>query len=143
MKNNFLFFVGQLSLWMVNLCLKYYTFCPLFYPIFTCMEPDPYWEYGSTKLLNMDPIRIRIHNTACRVKYSILVVPYFPSWFLFPQNCCRGLLVTEWLSLCIALHKEIKCLKIHKLRYSFRIYDTMSYKIMGNGIQIMGIKIMQ
>ena len=95
MKNNFLFFVGQLSLWMVNLCLKYYTFCPLFYPIFTCMDPDPYWEYGSTKLLNMDPIQIRIHNTACRLKYSIPVVPYFPSWFLFPQNCCRRLLVTD------------------------------------------------
>ena len=29
-----------------------------------CVDPDPYWEYGSvyTKLLNTDPVRIRIHN---------------------------------------------------------------------------------
>ena len=31
-----------------------------FYPIFR--DPDP--EYGSRKLLNTDPIRIGIHNTA-------------------------------------------------------------------------------
>ena len=38
----------------------------LFYPIFTCYNPDQYSEYGSgsTKHLNTDPIRIRIHNTA-------------------------------------------------------------------------------
>ena len=37
---------------------------PLFYRIFTFVDPDSYWEYGSgfTKLLNMDPIRARIHN---------------------------------------------------------------------------------
>ena len=28
---------------------------PLFYPIFTCVDPDPYSQYGSTKLLNMNP----------------------------------------------------------------------------------------
>ena len=28
------------------------------------MDPDPEYESGSTKLLNSDPIRIRIHNTA-------------------------------------------------------------------------------
>ena len=27
------------------------------------MDPDPYSEYGSRKLLNTDPIRIQIHNT--------------------------------------------------------------------------------
>ena len=33
--------------------------------IFACVDPDPCSEYGSgsRKLLNMDPIRIRIHNT--------------------------------------------------------------------------------
>ena len=35
---------------------------PPFYPIFTCV--DPYSENGSRKLLNTDPIRIRIHKTA-------------------------------------------------------------------------------
>ena len=37
----------------------------VFYLIFTCVDPDPYSDYesGSTKSLNMDPIRIRIHNT--------------------------------------------------------------------------------
>ena len=47
---------------------------PLFYPIFTCVDPNPYWEYvsGSTKLLNTDPIRIRIHNTATRYcRYTV------------------------------------------------------------------------
>ena len=35
---------------------------PLFCPIFACVDPVPYSEYGSgsTKLLNTDPIRI--HN---------------------------------------------------------------------------------
>ena len=46
---------------LVNLCSKSY-------PIFTCVDPDPYWEYGFvsgfSKLLNRDPIRIQIHNTA-------------------------------------------------------------------------------
>ena len=34
--------------------------------IFLCVDPDPYFEYGSgaRKLLNTDPIQIRIHNTA-------------------------------------------------------------------------------
>ena len=39
---------------MGNLCLKPYSFCFFFSHIYMC---------GSTKLLNMDPIRIRIHNT--------------------------------------------------------------------------------
>ena len=39
---------------------------PPFYPIFACVDTDPYFKYesGSRKLLNTDPIRIRIHNTA-------------------------------------------------------------------------------
>ena len=48
------------SLWRMNLC----HLLSLFYPIFTCVDPDPYSQYGSTKHLNMDPIRVRIHNTA-------------------------------------------------------------------------------
>ena len=40
---------------------------PLIYPIFTCGDPDPYSEYGSTKFLHRDPIWIRIHNTAYTV----------------------------------------------------------------------------
>ena len=36
-----------------------------FLHIIVCVDPNPYSEYGSgsTKLLNMDPIWIRIHNT--------------------------------------------------------------------------------
>ena len=52
---------SQLDLRMV---FKLTTFASnLFY--FTWMNPDPYLEYGSwsTKLLNTDPIWIRIHNT--------------------------------------------------------------------------------
>ena len=39
---------------------------PQMYPIFTCVDPDPYSDYGSgsTKLLNTTSIWIRIHNTA-------------------------------------------------------------------------------
>ena len=44
---------SQSSLWIVNLCLKSYTFCLHF--IFECVDPDPYWKYVRiriTKLLN-------------------------------------------------------------------------------------------
>ena len=61
---------SQLSLWMMNLCLETSTFSlHLFYSYrtgtkFTCVDPILYSEYrygsGSTKLLNTDPIRIRI-----------------------------------------------------------------------------------
>ena len=39
---------------------------PLICPILTCVDPDPYSEYGSgsTKLLNTDPNGIQIQNTA-------------------------------------------------------------------------------
>ena len=45
---------SQLSLWLVNLCCKSYIFC---LNIFTCVNRDPCWEYGSgsTKFLNTDP----------------------------------------------------------------------------------------
>ena len=36
----------------------------LIYPILTCLDPDSYSEYGSTKVLNKGLIWIRIHNTA-------------------------------------------------------------------------------
>ena len=36
---------------------------PLIYSIFTCVDPDPYSEYGSTKVLNTDSFWIWIHNT--------------------------------------------------------------------------------
>ena len=58
-----------LSLWMVNLYPKSYTFYLFFssfiqYFHYMC-GPDPYKQYGSgsTKLLNTDTIRIRIHKT--------------------------------------------------------------------------------
>ena len=56
--------------WVTELLIYILQLLSLFYPIFTCVDPDPYSEYGSgsTKLLNKDPIRIRfriqIHNTA-------------------------------------------------------------------------------
>ena len=44
---------------------------PLIYPIFTCVDPDPYLEYvcGFTEFLNTDPIwiQIRIQCTGCRI----------------------------------------------------------------------------
>ena len=46
--------------------LKSSTFCLHFIHLqFTCVVPDAYLEYGSgsKKVLNTDPIRIRIHNT--------------------------------------------------------------------------------
>ena len=38
---------------------------PHIYPIFTCVDTDPYSEYGSgsTKLVNKDPILSRIQHT--------------------------------------------------------------------------------
>ena len=55
---------SQFSL-LIVLMSKILHLLSLFYPIFTCVDPDPYSKYGSgsTKLLNKDPIRIRIHNT--------------------------------------------------------------------------------
>ena len=42
---------------------------PLIYPIFTCVDLDPYSEYGSgsTKFLSKDPIWIRILNSESSV----------------------------------------------------------------------------
>ena len=39
---------------------------PLIFSIFTCLDPDPYSEYGSrsTRVLNADQMWIRIHNNA-------------------------------------------------------------------------------
>ena len=48
---------------MVNFCLQSYALS-LIYPIFICVNPDPYSESGSTKFLNTDSIWTRIHNTA-------------------------------------------------------------------------------
>ena len=57
----------------MNLYPKFYIFFPLFIPRFTCVDSDPYSEYGSgfTKLLNTDPIRI--HNTG--FKYFFVWIP--------------------------------------------------------------------
>ena len=33
-------------------------FLPLIYPIFTCLDPDSYSDYGSIKVLNTAPILI-------------------------------------------------------------------------------------
>ena len=41
------------------------------------MDPDPYSEYGSRKLLNTDPIRIRIHNTVCKVSFLSFLCDHF------------------------------------------------------------------
>ena len=43
---------------------------------FTSVEPSPYskYEFGSTKLLNTDPVWIRIYNTACSSYFSNLMV---------------------------------------------------------------------
>ena len=50
--------------WIFVLNVQILHLLPLIYPIFTCLDPNPYLEYesGSTKLLNMDPIWIRICN---------------------------------------------------------------------------------
>ena len=48
--------VTELLIYILNLK----PFVSIFYPVFTCVDPDPYSEYGSgsTKLLNTDLIRI-------------------------------------------------------------------------------------
>ena len=49
----------------IFLGLKSDIFCLYFIIYFTCVDPDPYSEQGSAKLLNTDPMRIQVHNTAC------------------------------------------------------------------------------
>ena len=57
---------SQFSLWMLNLLSSILHLLPLIYPIFSCIDPDPYLEYGSgtgtTKLRNKDSIWIWNHN---------------------------------------------------------------------------------
>ena len=62
-------FFSLLSLWMVNLSIWH--LLPLIFLIFTCVDPDPYLDYGSgsTKLPNTVPIWIGIHNTGGNAKY--------------------------------------------------------------------------
>ena len=50
---------------MGNFGLKLCTFFASIYPIFTCLDLNPYSDYGSgsTKVLITSPIWIRIHNT--------------------------------------------------------------------------------
>ena len=68
---------SQLSLWTGNFNLKSF--------IFSCVHPDPYWgyEYGSTKLLNTEPIRIRIHISACCDGIHCRQMPSPPPLLLF------------------------------------------------------------
>ena len=68
-KKNIFWSVAEL--WIYTLNIKF--FFPLFIPRFTCVDSDPYSEYGSgfTKLLNTDPIRI--HNTG--FKYFFVWIP--------------------------------------------------------------------
>ena len=49
------------------------------------MDPDPYSEYGSRKLLNTDPIRIRIHNTAKYIfcQLSLWIVNLYLKSYIF------------------------------------------------------------
>ena len=56
---------SQLSLWMVYLLRsKILKLESKFYPISTCVGPDPYSQHTIfPKLLNTNPIRIRIHNS--------------------------------------------------------------------------------
>ena len=65
-KEILLSWVSELWIYILNRTGTY-IFLPPFYFIFTCVDPDPYSEYGSgfgpKKLLNTDPIWIRIHNT--------------------------------------------------------------------------------
>ena len=58
--NNFRIF-SQLSLLIVNLCLKSYTFC-LYFILYLHV-----WIRIYTKLLNTDPNLIRIHNTGYKL----------------------------------------------------------------------------
>ena len=48
---------------------------PLIYPMFTCVDSDSYSKYGSgsTKVLNTDPIWIRILNTGYLAKFSFRI----------------------------------------------------------------------
>ena len=65
----------------------------LIYPIFTCVDPDPYSEYESrrsTKMLNTDPIWIRIYNTDIDSNPKIKIIQY-----LHQQSHCDE---TTWLN---------------------------------------------
>ena len=75
-------FCSLLSLWMVNLSIWH--LLPLIFLIFTCVDPDPYLDYGSgsTKLPNTVPIWIGIHNTGGNAKYfeSVLWIKIHWIW---------------------------------------------------------------
>ena len=65
----------------------------LIYPIFTCVDPDPYSEYESsrsTKMLNTDPSWIRIYNTDIDSNPKIKIIQY-----LHQQSHCDE---TTWLN---------------------------------------------
>ena len=57
-------------------------FFPLINPIFTCVDPVPYLVYGSgsTKVLNTDPIWIRIHHCQKEENADIRYVCLFIGW---------------------------------------------------------------
>ena len=67
---------------------------PLFYPIFTCLDPE--YGSGSTKLLETDQIRIRIHNNVHRPEFFASKFPQasschrtllcFPNYFRIPRH---------------------------------------------------------
>ena len=62
--------------WVFELLIYILNLLPPFYPIFACVDTDPYSEYrsGSRKLLNRDQIRIRIHNTASYIYFILLYI---------------------------------------------------------------------
>ena len=65
---------NPLILLIVNLNLTH--FSSILSHIYTGV--DPYSEYGSTKLLNTDPVRIRIHNNENNLKNWILIAKSDP-----------------------------------------------------------------
>ena len=82
------FFI-QLSLWVVNSCLNSYTFCLHFL----------HCGSGSTKLLNTDPIRIRIHNTGYhdQIQYAWHSSKYVTGTVLFMLLPEKGTLILYYL----------------------------------------------
>ena len=62
---------------------------PLIYPMFTCLDPDPYSGYesgsGFTKFLNTDLIWMRIHNIANNTTTST-TIDYYPHSTVHTDN---------------------------------------------------------
>ena len=113
---------------MVNLCLN------IFLHIIVCVDPNPYSEYGSgsTKLLNMDPIWIRIHNTGSnRQLPSLGAIP----WYAAEQLKCYALRCMHFI-----FFYKIKCKKYFQRPFFLKTNENntkLNFAIKVNNLNIL------